>query len=108
VLTGSRFVNAAGTQGAKPILEHDDLTDAEVFSKIRRGEITLAGHRPRRVYGRLDCRSGRRRMKRTNRVFFASEAGAIQAGYRPCSVCMPHAYRLWKAALANVNDPAGR
>jgi methylphosphotriester-DNA--protein-cysteine methyltransferase len=75
---------------------------------MRRGEITLAGHRPRRVYGRLDCRSGRHKMKRRNRVFFASEAEAVQAGYRPCSVCMPHAYRLWKAAHASINGPAGR
>ena len=90
------------------ILKHADLTDAEVFTKIRRGEIALAGHRPRKVYGRLDCRSGRTKMKRHNRVFFASEAEAIQAGYRPCAVCMPEAYRAWKAAHTAVTAPVAR
>ena len=32
------------------------------------------------------------------RVFFADEATAIAAGYRPCAVCMREEYRAWKAA----------
>ena len=32
------------------------------------------------------------------RVFFADEATAIAAGYRPCAVCLPDEYRAWKAA----------
>jgi methylphosphotriester-DNA--protein-cysteine methyltransferase len=66
---------------------HDELTDAELFSLLRAGAITLAGNRRLHIYGRLDCRSGRR-MKRTNRVFFAGEAEAHAAGYRPCGHCM--------------------
>lgn len=31
------------------------------------------------------------------RVFFADEATAIAAGYRPCSVCMRDEYRRWKS-----------
>ena len=92
----------------RSILQHAHLTDAEVFNKIRRGEIALAGHRPRKVYGRLDCRAGRKQMKRRNRVFFAGEAEALQAGYRPCAVCMPDAYRAWKAAHQGANAPAAR
>jgi methylphosphotriester-DNA--protein-cysteine methyltransferase len=30
-------------------------------------------------------------------VFFADEAAARAAGYRPCERCMPAAYAAWKA-----------
>jgi methylphosphotriester-DNA--protein-cysteine methyltransferase len=33
-----------------------------------------------------------------DRVFFADEATAVAAGYRPCAVCMPAAYAEWKLA----------
>jgi hypothetical protein len=33
----------------------------------------------------------------TSRVFFADEQTAVAAGYRPCAVCLPEAYRIWKA-----------
>ena len=33
----------------------------------------------------------------THRVFFADEQAAITAGYRPCAVCLPQAYREWKS-----------
>jgi methylphosphotriester-DNA--protein-cysteine methyltransferase len=33
------------------------------------------------------------------RVFFATEADAVAAGYRPCAVCMPAQYRSWKPTL---------
>jgi methylphosphotriester-DNA--protein-cysteine methyltransferase len=38
-------------------------------------------------------------MEVRHRVFFADEATAIAAGYRPCARCMPEAYRLWKARV---------
>ena len=66
---------------------HDVLTDAELFALLRRGAITLAGNRRARIYGRLDCGSGRRLLRR-NRVFFASEQEAVAGGYRPCRHCM--------------------
>jgi len=63
---------------------------------------TLGGHRRSRIYGRLDCPSARRALTRggyvAGRVFFADEATAIAAGYRPCAVCMPAEYRKWKEA----------
>jgi methylphosphotriester-DNA--protein-cysteine methyltransferase len=53
------------------------------------------------VYGRLDCpvalsliRRGRNRPE--YRVFFADEATAIAAGYRPCGACLREQYRAWK------------
>jgi methylated-DNA-[protein]-cysteine S-methyltransferase len=66
---------------------------------------TLGGHRRNRVYGRLDCRGARRWIAKghyvSNRVFFADEATAVAAGYRPCAGCMPEAYAEWKARRAD-------
>jgi methylphosphotriester-DNA--protein-cysteine methyltransferase len=63
---------------------------------------TLGGHRRNKVYGRLDCAGARRWIAKghyvRHRVFFADEATAIAAGYRPCARCMPERYREWKAA----------
>lgn len=60
----------------------------------------FGGHRGGKRYGRLDCRAALRAIARggyvTHRVFFADEATAIAAGYRPCAVCMPQAYAAWK------------
>ncbi len=33
-----------------------------------------------------------------NRVFFADEATAVAAGYRPCHDCLPAASQRWKEA----------
>jgi methylphosphotriester-DNA--protein-cysteine methyltransferase len=67
---------------------------------------TLGGHRRNRVYGRLDCPSALRWLAKPgyvpkHRVFFADESTAIAAGYRPCAVCLPEAYRAWKAGQAS-------
>ncbi|MBE1556885.1 Ada metal-binding domain-containing protein [Sporosarcina limicola] len=37
------------------------------------------------------------------RVFFADEQTAIAAGYRPCAVCLPEKYALWKAIQRKEN-----
>jgi methylated-DNA-[protein]-cysteine S-methyltransferase len=62
----------------------------------------LGGHRRNRVYGRLDCAGARRWIAKghyvSQRVFFADEATAIAAGYRPCANCLPERYAAWKAA----------
>ncbi|MFC8449376.1 hypothetical protein [Kitasatospora sp. NPDC057223] len=61
---------------------------------------TLGGHRPGRLYGRLDCPSARRAIAAggytRHRVFFPDEPTAVAAGYRPCAVCLPGPYRRWK------------
>jgi methylphosphotriester-DNA--protein-cysteine methyltransferase len=58
---------------------------------------TLGGYRRLRIYGRLDCPSALRHVAAGNyvkhRLFFADEATAIGAGYRPCAKCLPGAYR---------------
>ncbi|MFG2628186.1 Ada metal-binding domain-containing protein [Streptomyces sp. NPDC048473] len=72
--------------------------DGESYRSTTPG--TLGGHRRGRLYGRLDCPSALRAMARghyvSQRVFFADEATAIEAGYRPCAVCLPEAYARWK------------
>lgn len=65
----------------------------------------LGGHRRLKGYGRLDCPSALRWIAAGHyvghRVFFAEEAHAIAAGYRPCARCLPQRYAAWKA------DPLG-
>ena len=64
----------------------------------------FGGNRRLKIYGRLDCPSALRALPRgyaKRRVFFADEATAIAAGYRPCAVCMPVEYRRWKSAASS-------
>jgi methylphosphotriester-DNA--protein-cysteine methyltransferase len=42
-----------------------------------------------------------------HRVFFADEATAIAAGYRPCGACMRREYAAWKAARDLAGPPGG-
>lgn len=64
---------------------------------------TLGGHRGGRLYGRLDCPSALRAIASggyvPQRVFFADEATATAAGYRPCAVCLPEKYCAWKRRI---------
>lgn len=69
-----------------------------LFLKIKSSEITLGGNKNLKIFGRLDCRAGKR-MKVENRVFFQSEAEAISLGYRPCGVCMRSEYLIWKGTI---------
>ena len=70
---------------------------------------TLGGHRATRIYGRLDCPSALRALANggyaKHRVFFADEATAVAAGYRPCARCLPEPYRDWRER-ANSAAPA--
>jgi methylphosphotriester-DNA--protein-cysteine methyltransferase len=50
-----------------------------------------AGWKRGKIFGRLDCVSGKR-MKKENRVFFLSWGDAITQGYRPCKNCNPTPY----------------
>ena len=61
---------------------------------------TLGGHRGNRIYGRLDCAGAARWIAKGHyvkqRVFFADEATAVAAGYRPCARCLPERYAEWR------------
>jgi hypothetical protein len=63
---------------------------------------TLGGHRGSKIYGLLGCPAALRAIAHggyaKNRVFFADEATAIAAGYRPCGACTPEKYHAWKQA----------
>jgi hypothetical protein len=69
---------------------------------------TVGGHRGSKIYGRLDCPAALRAIARggyvKHRVFFADEATAIAAGYRPCGTCMPEKYKAWKHARTGKSD----
>lgn len=77
------------------------LVDPEGVTILSDTPGTLGGYRPKRIYGRLDCPSALRALARggytANRVFFADEATAIAAGYRPCGTCLRAEHAAWKA-----------
>ncbi len=72
----------------------------------------LGGHRGLKGYGRLNCPSAPRWIAKghyvAHRVFFADEATALTAGYRPCAVCLPERYRTWKRARERAREQARR
>lgn len=72
----------------------------------------FGGHRRTRIYGRLDCPNALRWLARghyaRHRVFFADAETARAAGYRPCAICLPDAYRAWKAESPGGSGPQGK
>ncbi len=72
--------------------------DGKPYQSATKG--TLGGYKPKKIYGRLDCPSALRWIAKghyiTHRVFFADEATAIAAGYRPCKICRPERYHADK------------
>ena len=83
------------------MIQHKDLGEKPftrskaLWQKIQSGEITLGGNKKLKIYGKLECRAGKR-MKVGNRVFFENSTEAINAGYRPCAVCLREEYTIWK------------
>jgi Metal binding domain of Ada len=69
---------------------------------------SFGGHRHGRRYGRLDCPAARRAIERggyvRDRVFFADEATAIDAGYRPCAACLPVEFAAWRRSSAGSGE----
>lgn len=63
----------------------------------------FGGHKGEKIYGRMNCSTALRAIAKgkyiKNRVFFATETDAIEAGYRPCGNCMREEYRSWKMLL---------
>jgi ribosomal protein L32 len=80
------------------MIQHNELSDKELRSKIRKNEIRSGGSQKLKIDGLLSCNSGKR-MKRKNRVFFISEKEARENNYRPCGHCMKTAYKKWKDGL---------
>lgn len=80
---------------------HDQLGNSsfeikrKLYSLIESRKIVLGGNRQLKIYGTLNCKSGKR-MKIRNRVFFTSEQEAIANRYRPCGHCLKEKYMIWK------------
>jgi hypothetical protein len=72
--------------------------DGSTYESAERG--TLGGYRPKKIYGQFDCWSAKAHLAKggysPHRVFFADEAAAIAAGYRPCGHCLRERYATWK------------
>jgi len=68
---------------------------------LDKDQITFAGSAKLKIYGTLNCSSGKR-MKVENRVFFGSEKEAIELGCRPCGHCMRDAFKKWKALKVGI------
>lgn len=77
------------------MIQHDEISKSTLRSLIKQGSICLGGNRKLKIYGRLDCASGKR-MKMVHRVFFQSQEEAIGNGFRPCGHCMHTEYKRWK------------
>lgn len=77
------------------MIEHTSLGPKRLFHLLHSGKISMTGNKRLKIYGQLNCRSGKRMNKR-NRVFFIKEEDAIKAGFRPCGYCMREAYKKWK------------
>lgn len=78
------------------------MNDAELRLLLKQGKICMGGNSKLKIYGTLQCASGKR-MKRENRVFFTSEQEALQQKFRPCGHCMKNEYQFWKQTHGNTN-----
>ena len=77
------------------MIRHEAIDDDDLRWLIITGHIRYGGNMRLRVYGRLDCSSGKR-MKRSSRVFFGDAAEAREAGFRPCGHCLRDDCARWK------------
>ena len=80
------------------MLLHTHISDKDLRKSIRSNIVLLGGNRKLKIFGLLNCVSGKK-MKKENRVFFFSENEAIVNGYRPCGHCMKKEYQNWKMNL---------
>lgn len=83
------------------MIRHNEIEQSDLISLIKTGELRLGGNVNLKIYGQLDCKSGKR-MLRKNRVFFQSEEEALTKGFRPCGHCMRESYWVWKSSLAQT------
>lgn len=91
-----------------------EMYNIKVYKLIdRTGEYYLSftpgeygGNKKLKIYGKLNCSSANRWIEKgyyvSNRVFFKDEETAIEAGYRPCAICMPNEYSVWKVNQEKV------
>jgi methylphosphotriester-DNA--protein-cysteine methyltransferase len=80
------------------MVTHSKITNKALVNLIRADKIRYGGNARLKIYGTLDCSSGKR-MKQEKRVFFSNVAKALEAGFRPCARCMSSDYLKWKNGL---------
>ena len=80
------------------MIHHSEISDSDLRSKIKRQEIRFGGNKKLKIYGLLNCKSGKR-IKCENRVFFSTEKEAVESNFRPCGHCMKTEYKNWKNGL---------
>ncbi len=78
------------------MIGHQDLNQLDLHKHLKNKLILLAGNRKLKIYGTLQCTSGKR-MKKENRVFFKNEVEALNLGFRPCGHCLRNKFIKWKA-----------
>ncbi|MGY0038822.1 Ada metal-binding domain-containing protein [Pedobacter sp. NJ-S-72] len=76
------------------MIKHISVSDVVVRTLIRNKIVTIGGNEKLKIYGLLNCKSGKR-MKRENRIFFTDEKEAIANGFRPCGHCQRNLYKEW-------------
>jgi methylphosphotriester-DNA--protein-cysteine methyltransferase len=77
------------------MIYHNTISDDILHRMIRSNEICYGGNQKLKIYGKLNCTSGKR-MNKINRVFFGTIDEAIKHGFRPCGHCMNSEYKKWK------------
>jgi methylphosphotriester-DNA--protein-cysteine methyltransferase len=82
------------------MIPHINTSASDLKKMIKQKKILLGGNRKLKIYGTLQCKSGKR-MRRENRVFFTSESEAIKNKFRPCGHCMKTAYQQWIYSAQN-------
>ncbi|MBL1279016.1 MAG: metal-binding protein [Fluviicola sp.] len=80
------------------MIKHKNIDDTELHQKIKQKEIVYGGNLNLKIYGTLQCKSGKR-MKRKNRVFFNTTEQAKELGFRPCGHCLRVDYKIWENGL---------
>ena len=75
--------------------------DGKRYQSTQEGVLGGYSNGRRKWYGRLDCQSALGFIKKGGyvqyRVFFADEATAVAAGFRPCGKCMRAEYAAYVA-----------
>ncbi len=77
------------------MIKHDAIDQTALRLLISTQQIRLGGNQRLKIYGTLNCASGKR-MNKSSRVFFGDEREAVGQGYRPCGHCMRGAYLIWR------------
>lgn len=83
------------------MIKHNEVSATELRALIKAKVINFGGNKNLKIFGLLNCSSGKR-MHKQNRVFFTSVYEAQYLGYRPCGHCMKKEYTIWKNTHGSI------